>query len=398
MPERNKTIFISDIHLGDQRSWEATPHPYSWCMDNIGKLGNFLTEKQKDASVKELVILGDFFDTWIIPADFSPLTSFDEICSNPQNKPIIDNLKDQKGWSKIPISYVLGNHDMAISPADISTTQQYMQKNFPHIKCLFKKDDPLGKYERGLLLAEHGNRYGLFNGPDNLTNPASFLPIGYFISRIVGTKELKTGKGEDICKIAGEFVGQLVYRLTLHLPIPNFVEGLLRAIAKDAKFKSSDKIDLTGLPGYNPMDVPSVGKRFGNLLESWSGIDKINAVWSDIGNLFPAASSQNMKGKKVVIFGHTHKPEMYYPPKDLSGEGPVSGIPSQWIYANCGSWVDKSPGLFKEQELGGYGRECSYVETEEVRDDHKKELRIYVRVKTFPDHKIIDEGFVREII
>jgi metallophosphoesterase superfamily enzyme len=66
MPERNKTIFISDIHLGDQRSWEAKPHPYCWFMDNINKLALFLTEIRKDASVKELVILGDLFDTWII--------------------------------------------------------------------------------------------------------------------------------------------------------------------------------------------------------------------------------------------------------------------------------------------------------------------------------------------
>lgn len=393
MPERNKTIFISDIHLGDQRSWEANPHPYCWCMDNIGKLGNFLTEKQKDASLKELVILGDLFDTWIIPAGSDPLTSFKAICDNPNIKPVIDNLKDQKGWSNIQISYVLGNHDMAISPKGISDTQQFMQDNFPHIKCLFKEDDPLGKYERGLFLAEHGNRYGLFNGVDRLTNPPCFLPIGYFISRLVGTKELKTGKGEDICKIAGEFIVQLIDRLTFHLPIPNFVEGLLGAIAKDAQFESNEKIDLTGLPGYDPIDVSSVGNKFSNLLESWTVIDKISAAWSDAGNLLPAASSQNLKGKEVVIFGHTHKPDMFYPPKVLSGDGPVSEIPCQWIYANCGSWVDKSPGLFKE--IGGYGKECSYVETEEVRDDHKRELRIYVRVKTFPDHKITHEGFVK---
>jgi hypothetical protein len=89
--------------------------------------------------------------------------------------------------------------------------------------------------------------------------------------------------------------------------------------------------------------------------------------------------------------GKEDSPKKYI---DLEKGISIKEIPSLNIYANCGSWVDKSSGWFKE--VGGYGRECSYVETEEVSD--RNELRIYVRVKTFPEHIILDEGFVREIL
>ena len=427
MPEgkqRTKTIFISDIHLGDMESCTPSaspscprPHPYSWIKENVVILDKFLTEIREDPRVKELVILGDLFDTWILPADKPPLTSFESIYSNSHNQKVIDNLKDQKAWSKIKIFYALGNHDMAMSLKGIIETQQFMQEKFPHIKCLFNsKDplvdplaDPLGKYERGFLLAEHGNRYGLFNGVDKWTSPPSFLPIGYFISRFVGTKGLNTGKSENIWNIAGDFIHEKIISPKVSDPAVDFAEKLLGAVAADADFDSDEKINLDGLQGYDAMKVEAVGKKFGNLFYNWSEIDKISAVESDIGNLWPAASYQMRKGKKIVIFGHSHKAEMKKVPEpDISSSsGPVSSIPSEEIYANCGSWVDKKPGWFRK--FGGYEQGCSYVEVEREKVKNLKITRIHVRVKELRDlegirnniqkpldFKTKDEGFVVE--
>ena len=55
-----KKIFISDIHMGDARSFSGS-HPNCWFRSNIPHLANFLNEQLGDPQVAELVILGDLF-------------------------------------------------------------------------------------------------------------------------------------------------------------------------------------------------------------------------------------------------------------------------------------------------------------------------------------------------
>jgi len=86
----------------------------------------------------------------------------------------------------------------------------------------------------------------------------------------------------------------------------------------------------------------------------------------------------------IVIFGHTHIPAMNNPAKNTptsGGDISIPGeIPSGYIYANSGTWVDKSQ----------YG--CTFVETEEV----PNERRHYVRIKGYPGNNVVNgyEGFV----
>ncbi len=107
-----KKIFISDIHMGDARSF-AGPHPYGWCRSNIPHLADFLTEQLNAPDVAEVVILGDLFDLWVIPSDEDPLNSFQAICDNPANSRVMDALRQlaQRGI----LTYVPGNHDMTLS-------------------------------------------------------------------------------------------------------------------------------------------------------------------------------------------------------------------------------------------------------------------------------------------
>ncbi len=78
------------------------PHPYCWFKKNIPLLGDFLAEQLNAPDVKEVVILGDLFDMWVIPVDYDPLTSFDDICANPANADVIDNLRKlaDDGWNQ----------------------------------------------------------------------------------------------------------------------------------------------------------------------------------------------------------------------------------------------------------------------------------------------------------
>jgi UDP-2,3-diacylglucosamine pyrophosphatase LpxH len=77
--------------MGDERSIKP-PTPYGWIQSNLSNLANFLEEQLND-DVGEVVILGDLFDTWVIPTNIDPLNSFDAIYKNPTNSDVIDALK-----------------------------------------------------------------------------------------------------------------------------------------------------------------------------------------------------------------------------------------------------------------------------------------------------------------
>lgn len=358
------------------------PNHYGWFKDNIRLLNQFLDDQLKAPDVKEVVILGDLFDTWVIPVNKPPLTKFSNICSNLANKPIIDKLTALAKNSDIKLAYVPGNHDMGMNVAGISETKQFMETTFPGIRFFCNSTVPRGIYTVGTLAAEHGNHYCLFNAPDLWTAKDTFLPLGYFISRIVAYKVLMTGYADDPRDIFFKFLKDYMKR-------PDFIEDMFDAIAKDAGLKPNDSIDVTGIPGYPAsITVDTVGKRFGNLIQKWKNtpgnINVLAAIISDLEDLSWAASLAYFEhfgsNTNIVIFGHTHIPTMdkqYDPFSDKTAH--TSDDPCRYIYANSGTWVDK----------GKYG--CTYIETEEVSD--KK--RHYVRVKKYPDNTCIHEGFVK---
>ena len=89
----------------------------------------------------------------------------------------------------------------------------------------------------------------------------------------------------------------------------------------------------------------------------------------------------------IVIFGHTHRPDLV--PRDLDPQADPfkHNMNEPWyhIYANCGSWIDAE---WLDADVRQYS--CTYVETEE---DTNSE-RYYVRLKSFTSDKVFNEGFV----
>jgi UDP-2,3-diacylglucosamine pyrophosphatase LpxH len=378
MAERTKRIFISDIHMGDDRSMLATPNPYVWFRKNIDLLALFLKEQLNSPDAKEVVILGDLFDTWVIPTDDNPLTSFEKICSNEVNKPVIEALKALAASSEVKLIYVPGNHDMAMNSAGIPAIKQFMEKKFPGIQYC-DSPAPWGAYMDGVLTAEHGNRYGLFNTQDTWTKPDCFLPLGYFISRVIACKVNNTAHGQDPHDI-------FVYFLKLYKHFAKFAEYLFLAIAKDAGLDpNKDHIDLSGIPGYLPsMTIGDIGNLFKDLFQNWKdapGHEHVNfafAIEGDTGELWNAATETYFRPHsetEIVICGHTHRP-ILGPLYDTGA--PTRNVtikpttPCRAIYANCGTWMDDSQ----------YG--CTYVETQE---DPQKGHH-YVRVKKYPGNTI----------
>lgn len=381
MGDRTKRIFISDIHMGDDRSM-SDKGPYCWFKKNIPLLAKFLDEQRTAADVKEVVILGDLFDDWVIPTDIAPLISFSNICSNRANKPVIESLKALAADPDVKLAYVPGNHDMCMHTVDILQTKGFMESVFSGIRFFCDIKVPVGIYNVGTIAAEHGHRYGLFNAPDIWTNPVSFLPLGYFITRVITYKVSTVGTGDDPRKIFIKFLKDFMVN-------PEFIEDMFLAIAADANLKSDSVIDLSGIAGYaGSKTVAEIGKDYTNRIRNWKNtrgqINIATAIMGDITNLSLAASDAYFNhfgnNANIVIFGHTHIPIMDCHDLDPEANPADHGSDEPWhyIYANSGTWVDASE----------YG--CTYVETEEMPD--KK--RHYVRVKTYPGKTIGYEGFV----
>jgi UDP-2,3-diacylglucosamine pyrophosphatase LpxH len=383
MADRNKRIFISDIHMGDARSLQAQ-NPYGWFKENIHILANFLADQMKAPDLQEVIILGDLFDDWVIPTEDAPLINYKEICDNLDNEPVIDGLKALAVSKDIKLFYVPGNHDMGMNAAGVADIRDYLTKTFSGMRYICNNDEPWGVYNLGILAAEHGDRYCLFNAPDKWTIPlGTFLPIGYFITRMVAHKVKATGQQEDYHDILVKFLKDLFEK-------PSLVADIFDAIAGDAGLEDNDIINTIGIPDYPAqVTVNAMKVRFSNLIQSWKNypgnIDSMLAIIDDMGNLSaPAHKFYLDHYVNIVIFGHTHVPvlEKNYDFDIKTPGGQVQKSPDDpctGIYANSGSWVDSC----KDG--------CTYVETEEI----PNQGRHYVRLKRYPGDTVIDEGFVK---
>lgn len=388
MSDVKRRIFISDIHLGDENSMTGE-QPWGLFKNNIPLLTEFLDELWTGTGVEELVILGDLFDQWIVPADKNPLTSFYPICVNQLNKPVIDKLKSLAMSYDIKLTYLPGSHDMAMDREATSLMKDYMQNTFLGINVISESDASAQYvYKPAKLVAEHGNRFCLFSAPGRWTDldgrvRDSFLPLGYFISRMAAYKSSKTGNSDYLCDILNKFI---------EVPNdPGLIEQLLGAIAEDCGLEGGE-ICLRDLPGYGismncTMKIEDIGKLFRDMKSKWGkvcdagkiGLD--SAVENDLGNLNGAADKAFFypgSQTKIVIFGHTHVPTLWKGGRDGDAKSDPNNTPCPVIYANCGTWVDEA------------GYRGTYVETEE------SDGRCWVRVKEYPGKKVINhfEGFV----
>jgi len=372
-----KRIFISDIHMGDERS-QAGPNPYGWFRKNIPHLANFLNEQLNAQEVAEVVILGDLFDEWVIPTEQDPLTSFRDICNNPSNSPLIDGLRQLA--ARGILTYVPGNHDMTLSTTDPEGNQNFMQQNFPGIR--YQAD---GVYRRGRLVAEHGHCYCLFNAPGKWTKLPSLLPLGYFLARMGAYKVSKTGIKKDYYDILRDSIKQ--YRERPTFVEDRFVKEVYEEVAHFAGLKDTDTIDMSGIDGFPTDSVGDIGSLYERLINEWKEKRKdlkweIALVGDGARELYPAAGHiYSNKGFNIVIFGHTHNWSLellLFPHAAPEAQVTRFALTFPAIYANSGAWIDKAPC-------------CTYVETWE----DAAAGRHYVRVLNYPAKKMLGERSVK---
>ncbi len=333
---------ISDIHMGDER---ATDNKYCWFGKNKDALENFLDFVIQDSIVKELVIMGDLFDEWLVPYSISPfdpsigitndLTYFLEVAKSNVNKDIVGKLRSIATNIDIDLKYIPGNHDMLL-------TKNILDSIIPGIHWMGGAKG-LGKYEpvSGIVL-EHGHRYDFFNCPQPLVNQGQILPPGYFVSRLYAQGNMENAnpiKGEYYTTASAEF--RIAWDIAYWYTIFHFMMTPPDINAKN--------ILMAGIDGYSdPMSFKGTEDMYAASIEDyWPSTQTTNgvkvpgpcclmAIWNGHSDMYGAATREYMESPpapvqyKIVAFGHTHEPMLkVYTENDYHG-----------IYSNSGSWID----------------------------------------------------------
>jgi UDP-2,3-diacylglucosamine pyrophosphatase LpxH len=339
--QRDAILCISDIHMGEAR---AVANKYCWFSKNEDALTDLLDLVLTQHKVRQVVILGDLFDEWVIPYRFPPFDSangiddsreyFLSVANSPVNQPVIDKLKAIASSGVTQLIYVPGNHDMLL-------TQEILQEIIPGV--IWKgTSNGMGQYSPvNEIIMEHGHRFDFFNCPQPLVSQGHMLPPGFFISRLQAEGLRKTGgsilKETQASTGSAEFLTawtlaieylKIQYSLTLHADSVN--------------------IRMGGIDGYTGMfSYNGARDMYAASIENvWPQTQQHNAVPLQMpvlmaildGNmdLFLAAWFEYMSFTaplkyKIITFGHTHHPELKVDP-------PGKNFSS--IYSNTGSWVN----------------------------------------------------------
>ena len=341
--KQNSIICISDIHMGDPRSVASG---YCWFSKNAAALESLLSIVQTSTQVRQVVILGDLFDEWVVPYRISPFDTaaginnsrdfFMAIANAPVNITIINELKAIASSSTVQLIYIPGNHDMLL-------TRDILQEIIPGV--IWKGDSTgLGHYSPlGEIIMEHGHRYDLFNCPQPLANAGHILPPGYFISRLDAeglmeqgsNKQQELKRGNSSLEFVTAWTAAFTY-LQIHYSL---------TVAPD-----SSNIMMGGIDNYSgPLSFNGVRDMYAaNIENAWASTQAMNAVPVSMPVLMAildgsidlsfTAAYEYMQSTapniyKIVAFGHTHNPmiKVYPAGKQYTG-----------IYANTGSWVNEN--------------------------------------------------------
>lgn len=302
-----KTVryFISDVHLSSRKlydggySWFKMPHHQT-------RLINFLDENiLVNPKVKDVVLLGDIFNTWVCPADIKP-PSYKEIFE--ANKEILDKFRAII-QNNINLFYVTGNHDFDLAEEEI--------------RAAIRGIKPIKIYSSGRLHAEHGHKFDdIFNKPDYFCDPAFGRPIGYVISRLVSSFSTSGYSLFDLPTYLDDIAEAVVTD-------QNIYETIIEGLAERAGMAEDDMIKM---PYGNDLSIKEAKARYRKLEKKYSLSEFVRELWdrSSLGWHADRLCSKN--DINVVIFGHSHKALI---DKDFF-------LVKDRIYANTGSWCKKN--------------------------------------------------------
>jgi UDP-2,3-diacylglucosamine pyrophosphatase LpxH len=344
MSDKTRRFFISDIHLGGEKAW----HKIS---KHQGNLLAFLKWLRAQPDIKDIVLLGDSFDTWMYPMNDRPESIVEIGRRHSEVIQAIARCSATNGGSAENIFCVSGNHDMHLAQGDLDTL--FGDGVVQHVPC----------YNAGLLYGEHGHRFGMFNAPDKLHDPQDGLPLGYFITRMVASSGLHydspgaaLGCVDDLLEAA--FTTQAIAASVIEALMERF------GMRPDAEFV---------MPyGRRSVTIGEVQKKYAPLYTRW--VEKfghyyaLQAIRGEGGSLgWFADRLSNKLGLRVVVLGHTHR--------GLVEEDTC--VVKNRIYANAGYWCDDRKQSFVEidkQPKGRFAVKLWSVAAGDIRMEKKEEI------------------------
>lgn len=388
-----KRIFISDIHMGDDRSvktTDANPYVYGWFADKEGDnqnrpkmLADFIENYViNDETVDELVVLGDLFDEWVCPANFEPIESppnsqLESIANAPQNAQVFSRLKALAETGRL--LYITGNHDMLSTEHE---SQEIIKRIIPGIRYIGEKG--LGTYETDDgIIAQHGHKYCLFNAPwldiaGSIGFEASMLPMGFDIARLDAQFVAQKGYGYNFFALLWDEIQKEFLKEGLELELFSVVEkheafskkiaqiidkviiDLFNIFHSDKIFENQTGVVYGGLD-YVPGTViwEAIDKRYSAIFSQWEkfhpeNVSALQAIINDIGHLESGAKFLMQRQKcKIVIFGHTHIWKFKTLQVNAVDFDEESKSTAHRIYANTGTWINEKPCTFVKTEADG---------------------------------------------
>lgn len=310
----SKRIFISDIHMGAQRAHGVGKFSYDWLSPQEGNiLVSFLQYLHtNEPDLSELVIVGDFLDTWICPHDEEPPT-FDQILAAHPHVVAAINALLAKG---VRLVFVEGNHDMYLAKGDLDAVL-HPSHNLEYYPDFYLNE---GVY------AVHGHVFDPFNkrvtsGPPNYPG----YPLGYFISRIMATKKSLTDNSKK------PIVEVIEHAITALIDNEPLAVAVFDAIREGAGLEENITFKMSG--HGPPVTAAEVRNAFAGIPVSASIFDlkpfaKSLAKEHRAPNGFPDIG--------LVVCGHTHG--ALVEPLDLS-DAADSDFDYTQVYANSGTWI-----------------------------------------------------------
>lgn len=337
MLKDGKIVFVSDIHMGVKESvTPAAPlKKWGWLGEKRATfLGEYLTGLAEDPTIRSVVVLGDLFDDWVVPAQLDPknLGTYPpeelllRIAGEPMNLPIKLGFQRLVSEGK-ELHYVRGNHDMFL-------TDEMLKAWVPGIICEPDDNGPgTGAYVLDdLLRAEHGCAYCLFNAP-YVEDGRYRYPVGYYVSRINAYDNAVNGNGANYLEIFKDMLGSFGG--------DELTGQLVLDTAKSAEMAPNSFFVMDG--DYpRSITVSEVADKFMDWYDEWDRRDypdsAKDALRSDSIGLQTTMRDGWLKPGtvKIAICGHTHKTRLTgYPTTNTDTDRP-----SRSVYANTGAWVD----------------------------------------------------------
>ena len=306
-----KRIFISDVHIGmrSKKDWFREKHEPALVkfLKWVARQGN---------TIKDLILLGDLFELWMVPVDALPPT-IEDVLKMKENREILKALRKCVAALE-NVFYVNGNHDMGVVGKDLDVLSTN-GKTVRHVPA----------YQAGLLYAEHGSRFAMFNARDKLHDPKDGLPLGYFVTRIMATSKEKYDKPGSIASYIDDALEAAYTTQTL-------AQSVIEALMELANLLPDSEIVMPH--PRRSLTIREVQGKYAPLWNRW--VEKfgyryaINAIQGELGHLGWFGDRLCKKyGYRVVVMGHTHDAEM---DKDWF-------MTRDRVYANAGHWCCRAP-------------------------------------------------------